>query len=155
MQEIYTTGIKLLYFIFFCQNQVLNHILRLIYLSLIKIPVEAYIYVKRPGVINRWQSIIGNPIDNNRWPLVICYGLLSGIDDQSIITSFSPLSAINCHWLPSVIIDYCLLSSRLFSINNWEFCSARGRIHVCWLAAAFPQITREIYVKLFWLSTRL
>ena len=66
---------------------------------------EVYI----PGLTNRWQSIIGNPIDqqitidDNQLIAIDCY---RPIDDQSIITSSSPLIAIDCHRLQSITIDH-------------------------------------------------
>ena len=55
-----------------------------------------------PGMFNRWKSIIGNPIDSNRWQLVNCHRLVSGgnrwpIDSHNKIW---PLSSIAVDWRP-------------------------------------------------------
>ena len=85
---------------------------------------------------------------------------LSG--NQSMITSFNPLIAIDCHRLLLSIVccQAIFFHQFIFFINNWYyflyFCFPRGRVWL-WilLLGIFAQITYKICVKLFWLFTRL
>lgn len=77
-----------------------------------------------PGVINRWQLMIGNSIDQST--AIGDHDELTAIDwywvinDESIITTLNPLIA--WYRLPLIIIEYHLLSSKSMTvdINQWQ-----------------------------------